>query len=394
MADLQRTAFFFLASFQHGGEHAGEAGIIYCLSRRSVDETAAWLAERGIHALPYHAGLEAGVRRDHQQRFLREEGVVMVATVAFGMGIDKPNVRFVAHLDLPKSIEGYYQETGRAGRDGEPSEAWLCFGLGDVVAMRQMIDSNEAGEERKRVERRKLDALLGYCETTRCRRQALLEVFGEAHPGQCGNCDNCLEPPQTWDATDEARKALSAAYRTGQRFGAAYLIDVLRGTDEPRIAQFGHDRLTVFGVGKEHDATRWRSIFRQLVALGLLDVDVDGYGSLRLSEKSRAVLTAGERVFLRVDATVPRAKKRRADAGGASHASPAPIDHAARSGSRAAIPATSSTTACCPGAAARAGCCPATSASRPAPTSSATRSRRTGCCSSCGPMPRLRSTTR
>ena len=312
--DSRRQLAAFMAA------HRGESGIVYCLSRRKVDETATALRELGIDALPYHAGMDATTRAANQRRFLREDGVVMVATIAFGMGIDKPDVRFVAHLDLPKSIEGYYQETGRAGRDGEPSEAWLCFGLGDVVAMRQMIDSNEAGEERKRVERRKLDALLGYCETTRCRRQALLEVFGEAHPGQCGNCDNCLEPPQTWDATDEARKALSAAYRTGQRFGAAYLIDVLRGTDEPRIAQFGHDRLTVFGVGKEHDATRWRSIFRQLVALGLLDVDVDGYGSLRLSEKSRAVLTAGERVFLRVDATVPRTRKRKGDAKAATHA--------------------------------------------------------------------------
>jgi len=309
--------------------HRGQSGIVYCLSRRKVDETAARLRESGLDALPYHAGMDAPTRAANQRRFLREDGVVIVATIAFGMGIDKPDVRFVAHLDLPKSIEGYYQETGRAGRDGEPAEAWLCHGLGDVVAMRQMIDANEAGEERKRVERRKLDALLGYCESTRCRRQVLLEVFGEAHPGHCGNCDNCLEPPQTWDATDEARKALSAAYRTGQRFGAAYLIDVLRGTDEPRIAQFGHDRLTVYGVGKEHDAARWRSILRQLVALGLLDVDVDGYGSLRLSERSRAVLTGNERVFLRVETVVPRTRRRKGESASAAQAPALLADDAA-----------------------------------------------------------------
>jgi ATP-dependent DNA helicase RecQ len=316
--DSRRQLAAFLAA------HRGASGIVYCLSRRKVDETAASLREAGVDALPYHAGMDAQVRAANQRRFLREDGVVMVATIAFGMGIDKPDVRFVAHLDLPKSIEGYYQETGRAGRDGEPADAWLCYGLGDVVAMRQMIDGNEAGEERKRVERRKLDALFGYCEATRCRRQLLLDVFGEAHPGACGNCDNCLEPPETWDATEEARKALSAAYRTGQRFGAAYLIDVLRGTDEPRIAQFGHDRLTVYGIGREHDANRWRSILRQLVALGLLDVDVDGYGALRLSERSRAVLTGGERVRLRVDAAVPRAKRRKGD-GAAAPAAPATL---------------------------------------------------------------------
>ncbi|HET7844076.1 MAG TPA: DNA helicase RecQ [Xanthomonadales bacterium] len=325
--DSRRQLAAFMAA------HRGESGIVYCLSRRKVDETAAHLGDAGFDALPYHAGMDAETRAANQRRFLREDGVVMVATIAFGMGIDKPDVRFVAHLDLPKSVEGYYQETGRAGRDGEPAEAWLCYGLGDVVAMRQMIDANEAGEERKRVERRKLDALLGYCESTRCRRQVLLEVFGETHPGACGNCDNCLEPPQTWDATEEARKALSAAYRTGQRFGAAYLIDVLRGTDELRIAQFGHDRLTVYGVGKEHDANRWRSILRQLVALGLLDVDVDGYGSLRLSERSRSVLTGGERVFLRVDATIPRAKRRKADGGGPTHA-PAALEGDAAAQSR------------------------------------------------------------
>ena len=279
--------------------HQGEAGIVYCLSRRKVEETAEFLAGHGFKALPYHAGLDAEIRATNQRRFLREDGIVMVATIAFGMGIDKPDVRFVAHVDLPKSLEGYYQETGRAGRDGEPAEAWLSYGLGDVVLLKQMIEQSEAAEERKQVERRKLDQLLGYCETLRCRRQVLLAGFGEDYENPCGNCDNCLHPADTWDATDAARKALSAVYRTGQRFGVAHLIDVLRGSESERIRQFGHDTLSVYAIGKDHDANTWRSVFRQLVANGLLDVDIEGYGGLRLSAASRSVLTGGETVRLR-----------------------------------------------------------------------------------------------
>src|SRR5690606_19932599 len=269
--------------------HRGEAGIVYCLSRRKVEATAEFLRAQGIEALPYHAGLEAAVRAGNQRRFLREDGIVMVATIAFGMGIDKPDVRFVAHLDLPKSLEGYYQETGRAGRDGEPADAWLAYGLGDAVQLGRMIEEGESGEERKRLERRKLDALVGYCESTACRRQTLLGWFGEAHPGGCGNCDNCLSPPETWDGTEAARKALSCVYRTGQRFGAAHLTDVLRGADTAKIRQFGHDRLSTHGIGDDLDAKQWRSVFRQLVAAGLLEVDIEGHGALRLTAASGAV---------------------------------------------------------------------------------------------------------
>jgi ATP-dependent DNA helicase RecQ len=290
--------------------HRGEAGIVYCLSRRKVEETAAVLQQAGYTALPYHAGLDAATRAANQRRFLREEGVIMTATIAFGMGIDKPDVRFVAHLDLPKSVEGYYQETGRAGRDGDPAEAWLCYGLGDVVTLKQMIDSGEAGEERKRLERRKLDALLGYCESTDCRRQRLLGSFGESHPGACGNCDNCLQPPSTWDATDAARKALSCVYRTGQRFGALHVIEVLRGGTGERVRQFGHDQLSTFGIGADLDDRAWRSVFRQLVAMGLLEVDSEGYGGLRLTASSRAVLGGAQRVELRQEAARERRRGR------------------------------------------------------------------------------------
>ncbi|MBJ6985361.1 DNA helicase RecQ [Luteimonas sp. MC1750] len=287
--------------------HRGEAGIVYCLSRNKVEKTAALLVEAGVDALPYHAGLDASVRAANQRRFLLEDGVVMAATIAFGMGIDKPDVRFVAHMDLPKSIEGYYQETGRAGRDGDPAEAWMCHGLGDVVLLRQMIDQSEAGEDRKRLEHRKLDALVGYCETTRCRRQVLLANFGEDYAGRgagepCGNCDNCLHPPETWDATVAAQKALSCVYRTGQRFGAAHLIDVLRGSESERIRQFGHDGISTYGIGTDLDARAWRGVFRQLVAAGLLEVDTEGYGGLRLTADSREVLQGRREVLLRKEA--------------------------------------------------------------------------------------------
>ena len=287
--------------------HAGSAGIVYCLSRSKVERTAQTLVQHGLNALPYHAGMDATQRAQHQRRFLHEDGIVMVATIAFGMGIDKPDVRFVAHVDLPKSLEGYYQETGRAGRDGEPAEAWMCYGLSDVVLLRQMIDQSEAGDERKWLERRKLDALVGYCETVRCRRQVLLESFGEALAQPCGNCDNCLQPPQTWDATEAARKALSCVYRSGQRFGASHLIDILRGVDNARIRQFGHQQLSTWGIGSDIDANAWRSVFRQLVGAGLLDSDAEGHGSLRLTEASRPVLQGTQSVLMRRD--LPRTRK-------------------------------------------------------------------------------------
>jgi len=288
-------------------EHPGDAGIVYCLSRRKVDETAAWLAVQGLRALPYHAGMQAAARAEHQGRFQREDAVIMVATIAFGMGIDKPDVRFVAHLDLPKSIEGYYQETGRAGRDGLPADAWMAYGLADVVQQRRLIDLSDASEDYKRVSGAKLDALLGLCETAGCRRVRLLAYFGETS-GPCGNCDTCLEPPQTWDATEAARKALSAVYRTGQRFGAVHLIDVLRGKRSERVERWGHDALGVFGVGADFDEAAWRSVFRQLVALGLARVDHEAHGALRLTEASRAVLRGEQTVQLR--RVAPRAGRR------------------------------------------------------------------------------------
>jgi ATP-dependent DNA helicase RecQ len=295
-------------------EHPGDAGIVYCLSRKKVEETAAWLAGQGVTALPYHAGMDAGTRSLHQSRFQREEGIVMVATIAFGMGIDKPDVRFVAHLDLPKSIEGYYQETGRAGRDGLAADAWMAYGLGDVVNQRRMIDASTAEVQFKRIASTKLDALLGLCEASSCRRVRLLAYFDEAS-APCGNCDVCLEPPRVWDGTVAAQKALSCVYRTGQRFGAAHLIDVLRGQETERVLQWGHRELSTFGVGGDLEEKVWRAVFRQLIAQGLLDVDHASYGSLKLTEASRAVLTGGQTVHLRqVQAGKPRAAAKRAAA--------------------------------------------------------------------------------
>ena len=279
-------------------DHSGEAGIVYCLSRKKVDETATWLATQGVRALPYHAGMDTAARARHQARFQQENGIVVVATIAFGMGIDKPDVRFVAHLDLPKSIEGYYQETGRAGRDGEAADAWMAYGLGDVVQQRRMIDMSEGGEAFKRVLLTKLDALLGLCESAGCRRVRLLDYFGEPST-PCGNCDNCVAPPQTWDATDAARKALSCIYRTGQRFGALHLIDVLRGRATERVTQWHHEQLAVFGIGADLDEALWRNVFRQLVALSYARPDHEAYGSLQLTDASRAVLKGDVRVEMR-----------------------------------------------------------------------------------------------
>ena len=284
-------------------EHPDDVGIVYCMSRRSVEETAQWLKDQGWDALPYHAGLSIQTRNANQKRFLREEGVIMVATVAFGMGIDKPNVRFVAHLDLPKSMEGYYQETGRAGRDGLPADAWMAYGFSDVVNLRQMVDSGEASEDRKRVERQKLNALLGFCESTICRHQGILHYFGEEHPGGCGNCDNCLEPVETWNATEEVQKALSCVYRTGQRFGVIHLIDVLLGKMTPRVQQYQHDQLSTYGIGKDLSQSQWNSIFRQLVAGGYLDADIALHGGLKLANPlARDVLRGEQEVRLRKDA--------------------------------------------------------------------------------------------
>jgi len=295
-------------------EHGGEAGIVYCLSRRKVEETAAFLGEQGIRALPYHAGMDALARETNQSRFQREDGIVMVATIAFGMGIDKPDVRFVAHLDLPKSIEGYYQETGRAGRDGLPADAWMAYGLADVVQLRRMMAESEADEQYKRVAAAKLDAMLGLCETVRCRRVRLLDYFGEATGslGPCGNCDTCLDPPEVWDGTTAAQKLLSAIYRTGQRFGAGHVIDVLLGRATDRVNQWRHAGLSTFGVGTELSDQEWRGVARQLVASGLLAVDHDAYGAFKLTEASRAVLKGEQPVSLRKQAPKARpAKKKR-----------------------------------------------------------------------------------
>ena len=287
-------------------DHRNEAGIVYCLSRKKVEATADWLCGRGFTALPYHAGLDAAIRATHQKRFLREDGIIIVATIAFGMGIDKPDVRFVAHLDLPKSVESYYQETGRAGRDGQPAHAWLAYGLSDVVSLSQMIENSDSSQDRKRLEKQKLDALLGFCETIQCRRQTLLHYFGESYENTCGNCDNCIDPPKTWNGTVSAQKALSCVFRTGQRFGAVHLIDVLLGKKTERVSQFNHDQLTVFGVGEDQSEGQWRGIFRQLVAMGLLAVDMEGFGGLSLTETSRPVLKGERSIILRQEKDPPK----------------------------------------------------------------------------------------
>lgn len=282
-------------------EHAEDAGIVYCLSRRKTEDVAQWLSDNGRPALPYHAGLTQETRQLHQDRFLREDGLIICATVAFGMGIDKPNVRFVAHLNLPKSMEAYYQETGRAGRDGLPANAWMNYDLLDIVSIRSMVASSDAPEAQKRIESRKLDALVGLAETTKCRRQVILSYFGEDQHQPCGNCDTCLEPVETWDATDASRKALSAVYRTGQRFGPAHVIEVLMGRKTEKIRQNGHDDLSVYAIGKDISQPQWRSVFRQLLAMGYLQVDVEGHGGVYLTEDSRPVLRGEKVVEMRKD---------------------------------------------------------------------------------------------
>ncbi|MFT4672858.1 MAG: ATP-dependent DNA helicase RecQ [Pseudohongiellaceae bacterium] len=282
-------------------EHPNDAGIVYCLSRKKTEEIASWLQGLGFNALPYHAGLPSQMRADHQSRFLREEGVIIVATIAFGMGIDKPDVRFVAHLDLPKTVESYYQETGRAGRDGSPANAWMVYGLQDVIKLRQMMAESQGSDEHKRAEQHRLNAMLGLCEITSCRRQALMNYFGDALPKPCGNCDTCLEAPITWDGTEASRKALSVAYRTEQRFGVNHLIDVLRGGNTDKVFQFGHQHLPSYGIGKDLDNNQWRSVYRQLVARGYLSVDLERYGALRLEEACRPLLRGEETIELRLD---------------------------------------------------------------------------------------------
>jgi len=282
-------------------EHARDAGVVYCLSRKRVEETAAWLSDQGFTALPYHAGLSNELRQHNQHRFLTEESVIMVATVAFGMGIDKPNVRFVAHLDLPRSIEAYYQETGRAGRDGMPANAWMVYGLQDVIFLRQMLEGSQAAEQFKQIERQKLEAMLGFCEITTCRRQVLLSYFGEDDHQPCGNCDTCLEPVAQWDGTEAARQALSAVYRTGQRFGVNHVVDVLMGKRTDKVASEGHDKVSTWGIGKTLNKAQWRSVFRQLVGRGFLRVDPEGFGVLQLADICRPVLKGEQSLMLRED---------------------------------------------------------------------------------------------
>ena len=302
-ADAGRQLLAFLDA------RRGRPGIVYAMTRKKVEDTARMLAERGFNALPYHAGLPPEMRATHQERFLREDDVVMVATIAFGMGIDKPDVRFVVHIDLPKSVESYYQETGRAGRDGAHADAWMIYGLQDVVRLAQMVDQSEASDERKRIERARLDALLGWCEITECRRRALLQYFGDDLPEDCGNCDICLDPPRTWDGTTEARKLLSCVYRTGQYFGAGHVIDVLRGKDTEKIRARRHDRLSTYGIGKDLADVQWRSVVRQLLVQGYLRADPERYGALSLTPASRPLLRGEERILLREDPSPRRPAK-------------------------------------------------------------------------------------
>jgi ATP-dependent DNA helicase RecQ len=280
-------------------KHTNDAGIVYCLSRKKVEAIAEWLSDQGRVALPYHAGLSAEVRQQNQQRFLREDSVIIVATIAFGMGIDKPDVRFVAHLNLPKSIEAYYQETGRAGRDGEPANAWMAYGLQDVITLRQFMQNSNANDTYKRVEHHKLESMLGLCELITCRRHTLLAYFDETSSEQCGECDNCQSPPEKWNGTEAAQKALSAIYRTEQRFGVNYIIDILLGKTDERIQRNGHDQISTFAIGQGLSATEWRSVFRQLIALGFIDIDIERHGALRLTEKCRPVLRGEQQLELR-----------------------------------------------------------------------------------------------
>jgi ATP-dependent DNA helicase RecQ len=277
-------------------EHHGDSGIVYCMTRKKVEEIANFLSDKGLTALPYHAGLDREVRLKNQRQFFRDDGVIMVATIAFGMGIDKPDIRFVAHLNLPKTLEGYYQETGRAGRDGEKADAWMIYSLADVIILRQMLEASDGDEQFKRIQRTKMEAMLGYCETTKCRRQVLLSYFGEERSEPCGNCDVCEGRVETWDGTLVAQKALSCVYRTGQMFGSVYVIDVLLGKESERIRHFGHEKVSTFGIGKELTETEWKSVFRQLVAAGMLKVDIGGKGGFKLSPTCRPVLR-GEKTF-------------------------------------------------------------------------------------------------
>ena len=298
-----------LLQFLHN-QHRDDAGIVYCLSRAKVESTAAWLSEEGYQALPYHAGMSGEARAQHQKRFLSEDGIIIVATIAFGMGIDKPDVRFVAHLDLPKSVEAYYQETGRAGRDGEPATAWMVYGLQDAIKLRQMLDSSTADDEHKRIERHKLEAMLGLCEVTGCRRQVLLNYFGDTLQEPCGNCDSCLNPAETWDATEAARKALSCVFRTGQRFGVNHIIDVLLAKATDKVTQHSHTQLSTWGIGQELSNNQWRSVFRQLVAHGYLHVNAEAFGAFQLTELCRPVLRGEKTLFLRKESE-KAAKQRR-----------------------------------------------------------------------------------
>lgn len=304
------------------GEHEGDTGIVYCQTRKKTEQVAGFLREKGYNALPYHAGMDAEARREHQQRFLREDGVIIVATIAFGMGIDKPDVRFVAHMDFPQNIERYYQETGRAGRDGLPANAWMLYGLADIGGAQRFINMSEAGEDHKRVLMGKLQSMLGLCETVTCRRQVVLRYFGEKPAEPCGNCDTCLHPVKTWDGSVVAQKALSCVYRTGQRFGVIHQIDVLLGKETERISSLGHDALSTYGIGQDLAEGEWRSVFRQLVAADLLRVDTEGYATLSLTEASREVLRGERTLQFRHDPTPPK----KSDDGGTGGRREAPKD--------------------------------------------------------------------